>query len=75
MIENMVHTSTAHEVLAVVFQVRHFDQAQTPELAVLLWQRALDPHRGAWALPGGRVRADEDLPSVKSRDVVYDVVV
>ncbi|MGC7322693.1 NUDIX hydrolase, partial [Mycobacteroides abscessus subsp. massiliense] len=45
----MVHTSTAHEVLAVVFQVRHFDQAQTPELAVLLWQRALDPHRGAWA--------------------------
>lgn len=40
MIENMVHTSTAHEVLAVVFQVRHFDQAQTPELAVLLWQRA-----------------------------------
>lgn len=73
MIENMVHTSTAHEVLAVVFQVRHFDQAQTPELAVLLWQRALDPHRGAWALPGGRVRADEDLPSSIRRQLAEKV--
>ncbi|ETZ95971.1 NUDIX domain protein [Mycobacteroides abscessus MAB_030201_1061] len=69
----MVHTSTAHEVLAVVFQVRHFDQAQTPELAVLLWQRALDPHRGAWALPGGRVRADEDLPSSIRRQLAEKV--
>lgn len=73
MIENMVHTSTEHEVLAVVFQVRHFDQAQTPELAVLLWQRALDPHHGAWALPGGRVRADEDLPSSIRRQLAEKV--
>lgn len=81
MIENMVHTSTEHEVLAVVFQVRHFSDTatstngpvRTPELAVLLWQRALEPHRGAWALPGGQVRADEDLPSSIRRQLAEKV--
>jgi 8-oxo-dGTP diphosphatase len=81
MIENMVHTSTEHEVLAVVFQVRHFENATTgtggpvraPELAVLLWQRALEPHHGAWALPGGQVRADEDLPSSIRRQLAEKV--
>ncbi|HEX2402038.1 MAG TPA: NUDIX hydrolase, partial [Mycobacterium sp.] len=32
----MPHTSTAHEVLAVVFQVRGVD-SRKPELHVLLW--------------------------------------
>ncbi|TDZ93186.1 bifunctional nicotinamide mononucleotide adenylyltransferase/ADP-ribose pyrophosphatase [Mycobacteroides salmoniphilum] len=81
MIENMVHTSTEHEVLAVVFQVRHFGDTatsadgpvRTPELAVLLWQRALEPHHGAWALPGGQVRADEDLPSSIRRQLAEKV--
>ncbi len=81
MIENMVHTSTEHEVLAVVFQVRHFSDtststngpARTPELAVLLWQRALEPHHGAWALPGGQVRPDEDLPSSIRRQLAEKV--
>ncbi|EIV36496.1 hypothetical protein MA3A0122S_2369 [Mycobacteroides abscessus 3A-0122-S] len=40
---------------------------------MLLWQRALDPHRGAWALPGGRVRADEDLPSSIRRQLAEKV--
>lgn len=49
-----------HEVLAVVLQVRH------GSLCVLLWQRARAPHQGKWALPGGALRADEDLdPSIR----------
>ncbi|MGH3573462.1 MAG: NUDIX domain-containing protein, partial [Pseudonocardiaceae bacterium] len=38
-----------HEVLAAVLQVR--DQ----QLQVLLWQRAIEPDAGRWALPGGRL--------------------
>ena len=30
-------------------------------LEVLLWQRARDPYRGAWALPGGRLEPGETL--------------
>ncbi len=68
----MAHGNTAHEVLAVVFQVRHVTEQVTkgrptekPQLNVLLWQRAKDPQRGAWSLPGGQLRNDEDMtPSV-----------
>src|SRR5262249_32162327 len=63
-IENMTHGSTAHEVLAVVFQVRQVTETprtKKPQLNVLLWQRARDPQRGAWSLPGGRLRNDEDM--------------
>ena len=28
---------------------------------MLLWERALDPQRGAWSLPGGRLCDDEDM--------------
>ena len=55
----MIHTSTQHEVLAVVFQVRDL-AAGKPSLNVLLWQRALDPERGKWSLPGGRLRSGTD---------------
>ena len=48
-------TSPAHTVLAVVFQVR--DGA----LQVLLWERARDPFRGTWSLPGGTLAASETL--------------
>ncbi|MGH3446445.1 MAG: NUDIX domain-containing protein, partial [Nocardioidaceae bacterium] len=37
----------AHEVLAVVVQVR------AGELSVLLWRRAQQPYAGHWSLPGG----------------------
>jgi ADP-ribose pyrophosphatase YjhB (NUDIX family) len=44
-----------HVTLAVVFQVRG------GELQVLLWQRARQPFRGAWALPGGYLSPGETL--------------
>ncbi|HXF98012.1 MAG TPA: NUDIX domain-containing protein [Gaiellaceae bacterium] len=54
----MPHPSSelpAHAVLAAVFQVR--DRA----LQVLLWERAREPYRGAWSLPGGSLLPAETL--------------
>ncbi|MDV3129273.1 NUDIX hydrolase [Mycobacterium sp. 21AC1] len=68
----MQYGNTAHEVLAVVFQVRDLDTRQ-PGLNVLLWQRALDPERGKWSLPGGRLRDDEDLKSSVQRQLAEKV--
>src|SRR4030088_1625161 len=68
----MTHISTAHEVLAVVFQVRDLDSRQ-PVLNVLLWQRALAPERGKWSLPGGRLRDDEDLTTSVRRQLAEKV--
>ena len=48
-------TRPSHATLAVVLQVR--DGA----LQVLLWQRAREPYRGAWALPGGLLERGETL--------------
>jgi ADP-ribose pyrophosphatase YjhB (NUDIX family) len=75
-IENMRHTSTEHEVLAVVFQVRQVTGAtrrEKPQLNVLLWQRARDPQEGAWSLPGGRLRTDEDMTTSVRRQLAEKV--
>jgi ADP-ribose pyrophosphatase YjhB (NUDIX family) len=72
MIENMPDSSTAHEVLAVVFQVREL-ATRNPQLSVLLWERAMDPQRGAWSLPGGRLRHDEDMVSSVRRQLAEKV--
>ncbi len=76
----MSHTSTEHEVLAVVFQVRRVTtalgkalSAQKPQLNVLLWQRAKDPQRGTWSLPGGRLRNDEDMTTSVRRQLAEKV--
>lgn len=76
----MAHGSTAHEVLAVVFQVRHVTEQVTrgprtakPQLNVLLWQRAQDPERGSWSLPGGRLRNDEDMTTSARRQLAEKV--
>jgi len=39
------------------------------ELKVLLIQRALDPFKGRWALPGGFVRVDETLDESARREL------
>lgn len=44
-----------HVALAVVFQVR------AEVLEVLLWERARDPFRGMWSLPGGALVSSETL--------------
>jgi ADP-ribose pyrophosphatase YjhB (NUDIX family) len=72
MIENMPNVSTDHEVLAVVFQVRQLE-TRNPQLSVLLWERAMDPQRGTWSLPGGRLRHDEDLTSSVRRQLAEKV--
>jgi ADP-ribose pyrophosphatase YjhB (NUDIX family) len=68
----MPYRSTAHEVLAAVFQVRHLGTPK-PQLSVLLWQRAMEPQRGAWALPGGSLRHDEDMTSSVRRQLAEKV--
>ncbi len=68
----MSHTSTEHEVLAVVFQVGDAT-SRKPTLNVLLWQRAMQPERGLWSLPGGRLRADEDLTTSVRRQLAEKV--
>ena len=39
------------------------------ELKVLLIERALDPFKGKWALPGGFVRVDETLDEAARREL------
>ena len=68
----MPHASTHHEVLAVVFQVRQL-ATRKPELSVLLWERAMDPQRGAWSLPGGQLRDDEDMTDSVRRQLAEKV--
>lgn len=68
----MRHTSTEHEVLAVVFQVSARENGK-PSLTVLLWQRGLAPQRGNWALPGGRLADDEGLTASVRRQLAEKV--
>jgi ADP-ribose pyrophosphatase YjhB (NUDIX family) len=76
----MPNSSTAHEVLAVVFQVPQVGgqvkgalRTAKPQLNVLLWQRAQDPQRGAWSLPGGGLRNDEDMITSVRRQLAEKV--
>jgi 8-oxo-dGTP diphosphatase len=68
----MPNISTEHEVLAVVFQVRQLS-TRNPQLSVLLWERAMDPQRGTWSLPGGQLRHDEDMISSVRRQLAEKV--
>lgn len=68
----MPHGITQHEVLAVVFQVAPVLDGK-PRLNVLLWQRGMDPERGKWSLPGGRLADDEDLTASVRRQLAEKV--
>jgi hypothetical protein len=59
----------AHEVLAVVLQVRG------EALHVLLWQHARGPAAGSWALPGGPLTAHETLGQSIARQLAEKVEV
>jgi 8-oxo-dGTP diphosphatase len=59
-----------HEVLAAVLQVR---RKQPADLHVLLWQRAMSPERGKWALPGGGLGAAEDVHTSVGRQLAEKV--
>ncbi|SUD48180.1 bifunctional nicotinamide mononucleotide adenylyltransferase/ADP-ribose pyrophosphatase [Nocardia otitidiscaviarum] len=52
---------------------RRCPPGQRTELAVLLWERALDPAKGTWSLPGGRLRDDEDLDFSAARQLAEKV--
>jgi ADP-ribose pyrophosphatase YjhB (NUDIX family) len=58
-VSNLLAKSTRpaplHVTLAVVFQVRG------DALQVLMWQRAREPFKGSWALPGGYLEPRETL--------------
>jgi ADP-ribose pyrophosphatase YjhB (NUDIX family) len=57
----------AHVALATVFQVRD------DVLQVLLWERAREPFKGAWSLPGGALGADETLEETILRHLATKV--
>jgi len=46
---------------------------QKPQLNVLLWERAQDPQKGAWSLPGGQLRNDEDMTTSVRRQLAEKV--
>jgi ADP-ribose pyrophosphatase YjhB (NUDIX family) len=58
---------SAHEALAAVVEVRR------GRLEVLLWERALEPFAGAWALPGGLLGDHETLEESISRHLATKV--
>jgi ADP-ribose pyrophosphatase YjhB (NUDIX family) len=70
-VSNLVGKSTRpaplHVTLAVVFQVRG------DALQVLMWERARDPFRGRWALPGGYLEPGETLESSLRRHLAAKV--
>ena len=62
-----IRAAPLHVTLAVVFQVRE------GALQALMWQRALDPFAGRWALPGGYLEAGQTLEESIRRQLAAKV--
>jgi len=58
--------------VAVIAFVTHVDPA-TQENRVLLIQRAVDPAKGKWAMPGGYMDADEMPEDALQRELLEEV--
>ena len=66
-VPKIARVGTEHEVLAAVLQIRD------GVLSVLEWRRARPPDEGRWALPGGRLGADEDVEASVLRQLAEKV--
>ena len=60
-------TTPTHAALAVVLQIRD------GRLQALLWERAKEPFRGAWSLPGGYLEPGETLEQSIRRHLAVKV--
>ena len=69
----MGHTSTEHEVLAVVFQVGDVDLRQTRPSTCCYGSAPCNPNAASGRCPAGRLRADEDLTSSVRRQLAEKV--
>jgi len=57
--------------IAVSVDVAVFTERDGRPMVVLI-ERGNEPHEGSWALPGGFVELDEDLPDAASRELAEE---
>lgn len=68
MSQQSARRAPAHRYPAIAVDIVIYTAGQS-ELQVLLVRRRADPHKGAWALPGGFVGATESLDAAATREL------
>ncbi len=71
MTSNLDYDSGDYPPFAVTADTAVFTR-RDGRLCVLLIERGSEPHRGQWALPGGFVGIDEDLPDAAVRELAEE---